>query len=115
MTSANGAIQLPANDNLLQRFPLRRNHSEVLDSALTNVTGMPLGGGDLTFHRQTFGYGRLPCERITARGLVVVTHEQPCRRRQREDFLDRAIERRGVAAESSWRCSSVGHGSTSET
>jgi hypothetical protein len=53
LTSAGNTI---ANDTLAARHALRRHHSEVMESIVQNVTGMPLAGGDLNFFRQTFGF-----------------------------------------------------------
>lgn len=45
-----------ANDPLLARHVIRRNHSEVMESLVQTVTGQPIVNGDLTFFRQSFGF-----------------------------------------------------------
>jgi len=51
------------NDPLLARHALRRHHSEVMESLIATVTGMPVAAGaDLTFVRDSFGY---PMNRIS--------------------------------------------------
>lgn len=42
-------------DSLLQRHVLRRQHAEVMDSAVTELTGTAITGGDLGFFHQTWG------------------------------------------------------------
>lgn len=45
------------NDPLLARHTLRRHHSEVMESLVATVTGIPVAAGnDLNFVRDTFGY-----------------------------------------------------------
>lgn len=43
-------------DPLLQRFPLTRHKSEVMESAVAELTGQSITGGDLTFYRGVFGF-----------------------------------------------------------
>jgi hypothetical protein len=44
------------SDDLLARRPLRRHHAEVMNAAVAEVTGGTIGGGDLNFFRQVFGF-----------------------------------------------------------
>ncbi|MBL4847321.1 MAG: DUF1549 domain-containing protein [Planctomycetes bacterium] len=44
-----------AYDNLLQRHLVRRQHAEVMESALNELTGEVVNGGDLAFIQQTWG------------------------------------------------------------
>ena len=57
-------------DPLLQRRNLRRIHAEVAQSAISEVTGAAITGGDLTFLRQTMGYP-FSREAITERSEAV--------------------------------------------
>lgn len=50
------------NDPLLARRTLRRQHAEVIDSALNNLTGATLAGGNHDFLMQVYGF---PFERLS--------------------------------------------------